>query len=219
VETIPPAEAEVVGLRVLHGPETGGATIAGSGRLPGVEVEIARLIALLDDDSVTVAEDAKAELASLGSVVLAPLAAAVRGLQPYGQLSAIEIFEELAEPAAAPALIGLLASGSSMVREWAAWALHDLGGPDAVVPLNDAYLRHRAEGHDPDHGEAVAHRRALTALGGRAELIPPMTAVLRTGIGNLERVWPVARLVEIIDELAAYGQAVLDTQWHSVRRR
>jgi hypothetical protein len=61
--------------------------------------EIARPIELLDDDSTEVAEDAKAELISMGVEVVQPLAAAVTSLERYGQLSAIEVFEHFGDAA------------------------------------------------------------------------------------------------------------------------
>lgn len=48
--------------------------------------EIARLIGLLDDDSTEIAEDAKAELISIGHKVVEPLSATVGTLDRYGQL-------------------------------------------------------------------------------------------------------------------------------------
>jgi hypothetical protein len=89
--------------------------------------EIARLIELLDDDSTEVAEDAKAELISMGVEVVQPLAAAVTSLERYGQLSAIEVFEHFGDAATGPVLTGLLGSEHETVREWSAWAVAQLG--------------------------------------------------------------------------------------------
>jgi hypothetical protein len=64
--------------------------------------EIERLIGLLDDDSTEIAEDAKAELISLGPGVVGPLAAAVPCLERFGQLSAVEVFEHFGDAEAGP---------------------------------------------------------------------------------------------------------------------
>jgi len=112
--------------------------------------EIARLIGLLDDDSTEIAEDAKAELISIGGEVVQPLVAAVGSLDRYGQLSAIEAFEHFGDAAAGPALIDLLGSEHETVREWSAWAIGELGIREAALMLRAAYRRQRASGAGPD---------------------------------------------------------------------
>jgi hypothetical protein len=65
----------------------------------------------------------------------------------------------------------------------------------------------------------VAIRRALTVLGARQEVLPPLTASLQTSAGGLDRTWPAARLAEVINELADHGQAVLYFQtWARTER-
>lgn len=108
-----------------------------------LDAEIARLIRLLDDDSSAVAEDARAALFSTGAEVVRPLAAAVPSLERFGQLSAIEAFGHLGDPAAGPALIDLLSSENCTVREWSAQAIEQLGVRDAVPALWPAYRRLR----------------------------------------------------------------------------
>lgn len=171
--------------------------------------EIARLIGLLDDDSTEIAEGAKAELISIGGEVVQPLAAAVGSLGRFGQLSAIEVFEGLGDAAAGPALIDLLGSEYETVREWSAWAIAELGVRRAVPALQAAYRRQRLGGNGPDWAEAVALRHALTVLGARQEVLPPLTASLRTAAGSIQRVWPSARLVDVVNDLADHDQAVL----------
>jgi len=178
--------------------------------------EIARLIGLLDDDSTEIAEDAKAELISIGGEVVQPLAAAVGSLDRYGQLSAIEVFEHLGDATAGPALIGLLGSEHETVREWSAWAIAELGVREAVPLLQAAYRRQRVSGDGPDGTEAVAIRHALTVLGARQEVLPLLTASLRTTAGSIERAWPSARLVDVINDLADHDQAVLYFQLWAV---
>src|SRR5688572_8704662 len=102
---------------------------------------------MLDDDSTEVAEEAKAVLMSMGADVVGPLAAAVFSLRRYGQLSAIEIFEQLGGTASGQTLIELLGSGHKTVREWSAYAIATLGVRDAVPALKAAYRRQRASGY------------------------------------------------------------------------
>ncbi|MFF5226165.1 HEAT repeat domain-containing protein [Dactylosporangium sp. NPDC000521] len=178
--------------------------------------EIARLIGLLDDDSTEIAEDAKAALISIGDEVVQPLASAMGSLDRYGQLSAIEVFEHLGDAAAGPALIDLLGSEHETVREWSARAIAELGVREAVPMLQAAYRRQRVSGDGPDWTEAVAVRHALTVLGARQEVLPPLTASLRTAAGSILQAWPSARLVDVVNDLADHGQAVLYFQLWAV---
>ena len=171
--------------------------------------EIERLIGLLDDSSAEVAEDAKAELISMGTEVAEPSAAAVSSLQRYGQLSAIEVFEHLESPAAGPVLIELLGSDHETVREWSAYAVAQLRVQDAVPALRAAYRRQRASGVPPAVSEAVGIRYALTALGARHVVLPPLAASSVASTAGLGQTWPVSRLEDVINELADHQQAVL----------
>jgi HEAT repeat protein len=186
---------------------------------PVVAEEIARLIGLLDDDSADVAEDAKAKLISIGHAVIEPLIAALTSLERYGQLSAIEIFEHCGNAAAGPVLAQLLSSEHGTVREWSALALAQLSIQDAVPALRAAYRRQRVSGDGPDFTEAVAIRHALTVLGARRAVVPPLTASLRAPVTSLDQAWPAERLEEVINELAGYRQAVLYLQVWEVSDR
>ncbi|MFC4065054.1 HEAT repeat domain-containing protein [Actinoplanes subglobosus] len=179
--------------------------------------DLGRLIALLDGETTDIAEGAKYDLIDAGSHVIEPLAAAVGSLEPFGQLSAIEIFEHFGDPTAGPALIGLLDSDACTVREWSADALGRLGVREAVPALRDAYRRQRLTGEPPDWSEPVAIRRALTVLGARREVVPPATAALRADDGSHPDSWPSARLADVIDDLADHDQVVLYFQlWRVV---
>ncbi len=180
-----------------------------------VAEEITRLIGLLDDDSADVAEGAKAELISVGHAVIGPLIAAVPALERYGQLSAIEIFGHAGDVAAGSVLTELLSSEHDTVREWSARALAELGVREAVPALRAACRRQRASGDGPDLTEAAEIRDALTVLGGRRPVVPPLTASLRVPVPGTDpvwRAWPPGRLEEVINELAGYRQAVLCLQ-------
>ena len=181
--------------------------------------EIERLIGMLDDDSTNVAEEAKAELMSMGADVVGPLAAAVFSLQRYGQLSAIEILEHLGGSAAGQSLTDLLGSDHETVREWSAYAVATLGVRDAVPALQAAYRRQRASGYPPDFSEAVGIRYALTALGARSPVIPPLTASWMAPAPGLEQAWPVSRLEDVVNELAEHRQVVLYLQLWEINNR
>ena len=181
----------------------------GEGHCPTVTDEITRLIGLLNDDSIEVVQDAEGELILIGGEVVRPLADAVGSLDAYGQLCAIEIFDHFGDPAAGPALIGLLGSEDDTVRRWSTWSVGELRLQEALPALLAARERLRAEGEPPDGGEAVEVRRALTRLGARREVWPPLTTSLRTTARDLPRAWPSDRLADVVDDLADHDQAVL----------
>ncbi|MEU4830760.1 HEAT repeat domain-containing protein [Streptosporangium sp. NPDC023615] len=172
------------------------------------EEDIARLVELLDDDSDDIAEDAMQELMSIRPGVAGPLTAAVPHMRRYGQLCAIEIFQHLGDAGSAPVLIDLLDSEHETVREWSADALAQMGTEAAVPALQAAYRRLRATGTPPDFTEPVALRRALTVLGARRQVLPPLTASLQVSTGP-DAIWPAARLEEVINDLAEHNQMVL----------
>ncbi|MEU4540326.1 HEAT repeat domain-containing protein [Streptosporangium sp. NPDC023825] len=171
--------------------------------------DIARLVELLDDDSDDIAEGAMQELMAIGPGVAGPLAAAVPRMRRYGQLCAIEIFEHLGDAGSAPVLIGLLDSEHETVREWSADALARMGIEAAVPALRAAYRRLRATGTPPDFTEPVALRRALTVLGARRQVLPPLTASLQVSTGPWDAMWSAARLDAVINDLAEHNQVVL----------
>jgi hypothetical protein len=170
---------------------------------------IAQRVGELDADSTAVAEDAKHTLIAMGPDVLDELITAVPGLGPFGQLSAIEVFTALGDPRPGDVLIDLLDSESPIVRQWAAEALADLEIQRAVPGLRRAYEAFRQRGEAPDDIEGVALRGALSELDARDVVIPPSAAALRRSVENLDPVWPTVHLAEVIEDLAAHGQAVL----------
>ncbi|MFF8725753.1 HEAT repeat domain-containing protein [Streptomyces sp. NPDC015171] len=170
---------------------------------------IAQRVGELDADSSEVAEDAQHELIAMGPEVLDELIAAVPHLGAFGRLCAIEVFTALKDPRPGDVLIGLLDSENATVRQWAAEALADLEIQHAVPDLQRAYEAFRKRGEAPDDSEGEALRRALTDFGAREIVIPPRAAALRASLGNLDPAWPTAQLAEVIEDLAAHGQAVL----------
>ncbi|MFF5606241.1 HEAT repeat domain-containing protein [Streptomyces cellulosae] len=99
---------------------------------------IQRLIQQLDD-STGPSYDARAELILIGSDAIPSIIDGLPSLDRFGQLTAIEVFEEVGDPRCGPALIGLLDSDNPTVREWAAMALASLEIDGAIKPLRRAY--------------------------------------------------------------------------------
>ncbi|WP_406356205.1 hypothetical protein OHB56_27360 [Streptomyces sp. NBC_01635] len=95
---------------------------------------IERLIQQLDD-STGPSYDARAELIGIGSDAIPAIIDGLPSLDDFGQLTAIEVFEEVADPRCGPALIALLGSDDCTVREWAAMALASLRIDGAVEPV------------------------------------------------------------------------------------
>ncbi|MFG2643007.1 HEAT repeat domain-containing protein [Streptomyces sp. NPDC048370] len=105
---------------------------------PPMTTHIEKLIQQLDD-STGPSYDARAELIDIGPDAIPVLIDGLPSLGGFGQLTAIEVFEEVADPRCGPALIALLGSDDSTVREWAAMALASLEIDGAVEPLRRAY--------------------------------------------------------------------------------
>lgn len=174
-----------------------------------METVIAQLVRSLDADSSEVAEEAQYSLIDLGPQVLDQLIEAAPHLTPFGQLCAVEVFSALGDPRPEDALVAMLSSDGPVVRQWAAEALGEIGIQHAVPALRQAYENFRRSGEDLTHSEAMALRRALTELGARTVVLPPGAAALRRQVDHLDPAWPAARLAEVIEELAAHGQATL----------
>lgn len=178
---------------------------------------VAQRVGELDAESSEVAEDAQHALIAMGPEAVNELIAAVPGLGPFGQLCAIEVFTALQDPLPGDVLVGLLDSGNSTVRQWAAEALADLGIQRAVPGLRRAYESFRQRGEAPDDSEGVALRSALSELGARDVVVPPRAAALRRSLEYLDPAWPTVHLAEVIEQLAAHGQAVLYFQVWKVK--
>ncbi|MFE4958743.1 HEAT repeat domain-containing protein [Streptomyces sp. NPDC056653] len=85
--------------------------------------------------------DARAELIWIGSEAIPAVIDGLPALGGFGQLTAIEVFEEVADPRCGPALIGLLDSDNPTVREWAAMTLASLKIEGASEPLRRTATR------------------------------------------------------------------------------
>lgn len=99
---------------------------------------IEALVQQLDgDDDASYA--ACAQLVAIGRDATLTITEGLPTLGSFGRLTAIEVFEEVADPRCGPALIALLDADNPTVREWAAMALASLEIDGAVEPLRRAY--------------------------------------------------------------------------------
>lgn len=176
---------------------------------------IKRLIQQLDD-STGPSYDARAELIDIGSNAIPAIIDGLPSLGGFGQLTAIEVFEEVADPRCGPALIILLRSDDSTVREWAAMALASLKIDGAVDPVRRAYRACLERATPPDWSEPEGIRWALTELGARTPVVPPLTARLRATAADNAPGWPSVHFTEIINDLAGHSQVILYSQFWQV---
>ncbi|MGW6393560.1 HEAT repeat domain-containing protein [Streptomyces sp. NPDC055103] len=176
---------------------------------------IERLIQQLDD-STGPSYDARAELIDIGSDAIPAIIDGLPSLSSFGQLTAIEVFEEVADTRCGPALITLLSSDDSTVREWAAMALASLKIDGAVEPVRRAYRTCLERATPPDWSEPEGIRWALTELGARAPVVPPLTARLRATAADNAPGWPSTHFTEIVNDLADHAQVILYSQFWRV---
>ncbi|MFD0353939.1 HEAT repeat domain-containing protein [Streptomyces sp. NPDC127110] len=176
---------------------------------------IERLIQQLDD-STGPSYDARAELIDIGSDAIPAIIDGLPSLGGFGQLTAIEVFEEVADPRCGPALIALLSSNDPTVREWAAMALASLKIDGAVEPVRHAYRACLERATPPDWSEPDGIRWALTELGARSPVVPPLTVRLRAIAADDAPGWPSAHFTEIINDLADHAQVILYSQFWQV---
>lgn len=160
--------------------------------------------------------DARAELIRIGSEAIPAVIDGLPSLGGFGQLTAIEVFEEVGDPRCGPALIGLLDSDNPTVREWSAMALAALKIDGAIEPLRRAYRACLQRATPPDWTEPGGIRWALTELGARSPVVPPLTASLRAAATDDAPGWPSARFAEIVNDLADHAQVILYSQFWRV---
>jgi hypothetical protein len=120
------------------------------------------------------------------------------------------------DPGCGPALIGLLDSGNPTVREWAAMALASLEIDGVIEPLRRAYHACLERATPPDWTESVGIRWALTELGARSPVVPPLTAHIRATVADDAPGWPSAHFTEIINDLADHAQVIRYSQFWRV---
>lgn len=176
---------------------------------------IERLIQQLDD-STGPSYDARAELIGIGPDAIPAIIDGLPSLDRFGQLTVIEVFEEVADPRCGPALIALLHSDDSTVRERAAMALASLEIDGAIEPVRRAYRACLERATPPDWTEPDGIRWALTELGTRSTVVPSLTARLRTAAGADSPGWPSAHFTAIVNDLADHAQLILYSQFWRV---
>lgn len=171
----------------------------------------ARISELIDDllsPNTNDAEEAQGALIGMGAIVLDPLLARLHELDDFGQLCAIEIVTELKEPRAGAWLITRLGGENSVVREWSAQALGDLGVAEAVPDLKKLLSDRKTAGDPPDWTESVSLRIALTQLGARQQIVPSNLREILIEAANLGSVVRDPDLERALDALAAARQVV-----------
>ncbi|MFE6663443.1 HEAT repeat domain-containing protein [Streptomyces sp. NPDC057697] len=160
--------------------------------------------------------DARAELIWIGADAIPAVINGLPSLGGFGQLTAIEVFEEVGDPRCGPALIGLLDSDNPTVREWAAMALASLKIDGAVEPVRRAYHACLERATPPDWSEPEGIRWALTELGARTPVVPPLSTRLRASTADDAPGWPSTHFTEIINDLADHAQVILYSQFWRV---
>lgn len=176
-------------------------------------MSIEGLLAVMDGDDLNEAEEAMWSLKAHGADALEPLLEAAPRMGRFGQLSAIELLEEIGDTRAGEVLVPMLQSEHDTVRDWAAGAIGRLRVEPAVPQLKRAYAETRRRGTPPDWTEPVSIRHALTALGARREVTPDRVRELRQANAEFGACWRPSDLPELIEELARARQLVLYSMW------
>jgi hypothetical protein len=172
-----------------------------------------KLLADLDHENTITAEEARfALIEHFGAEALEPLIAAAPRFSRFGRLCAIEIFDAIDDPRAAPVLIPWLKSEDDVVRERSAGALGDLGVTDAVPDLLEAWRASKARDTPPDWSEPATLRRALAQLGARDVVLPAAAAELEVDT-PWDHAWPASALPRVFEQLAQARQVVLYFQY------
>ncbi|MFB8140705.1 hypothetical protein [Streptomyces parvus] len=95
-------------------------------------------------------------------------------------------------------------------------ALASLKIDGAVEPVRRAYRACLERATPPDWSEPESIRWALTELGARTPVVPPLTARLRPITAGNAPGWPSAHFTEIINDLAEHAQVNLYSQFWRV---
>ncbi len=173
-----------------------------------VDAELNSLMAALDAPSADEAEEAKYLLIERGPDIVAGLAACLPGLTGPGKVLAVEVFAALGDRTACTGLITLLDEDDDIAREWAAEALGSLGCTDAVPALTALKDRMITARVPPHWTGPVRVRRALTDLGARIPVAPPLTRSLALPKEG-SALWSSAAIPDVVADLAAAQQVVL----------
>lgn len=170
--------------------------------------ELVALVEELGGDDHNAAEEAEWALKQHGSRPLDLLLERAPSFDRFGKLCAIELFEHIGDTRAGVVLIPMLQDADETVREWAARALAVLRVDEAAEPLVAAYEAVKARGTPLDWTEASGLRWALTELGLRTPVLPPLVAERAQQIDPIGQAWPAGDLIEVIEELASAQQLI-----------
>jgi hypothetical protein len=175
------------------------------------------LLADLNNEDTSVAEDAQKSLENRGEEAIKPILSLLPSLDFYGQSCALDLLiswpisllQTQQNPSVVDVLIPLIRSQSSYVREWSTYILGNIGAKEAIPEIEQALKKVKAEGIPLDYTEPVAYRRTLTELGARTEIVPYRMAVQQQNFGNSGSCWPATLLIECIESLSSESQVLL----------
>lgn len=183
------------------------------------DIRLAQLVAKLCVDST--AEDAQFALQDHYGATAAPSVLDVLPtLSDFPRRCAIEFIQnceldELLEVAGASVtsrLIPLLKSEDEVTRCWVAETLGWLGDPLAIPALLEAREAAFRNQVPLDWSEQVNIRWALTSLGARKPVVPPLTAALMQSNASFKQYWPFEAYERLVVDLAAADQVLLYAQ-------
>jgi len=184
------------------------------------DAAIEDLIARMNSDNTTIAQEAQYSLESLGPRAVAPVLRAVSRLGVFGQRCALDLLtswpstlvRDALDPSVEEAVVPLLSSEDGVVRIWAAEALGHAEARGAVPSLRQALERAKRSRVALDDSEPVALRQALTLLGDRRQVTPALLHGLEERVDRLGSCWPAGRLAALIAALAEERQVLLYCQ-------
>lgn len=188
-----------------------------AGRDADATPSIAALLAELNSDDTTIAEEAQYSLERLGDRAVEPVLDALPRLGVFGQRCVLDLLTDwpserirrASRPSVEDAVVPLLASDDAVVREWAAHALRHARSQNAIPSLRQALERAKSACADLAWTEPVALRAALTTLGDRRQVTPATLAESAQEDERLGAHWSADRLTNLLDALASENQVVL----------
>lgn len=180
------------------------------------DLQLSKLVAALCVEST--AQDAQYSLQDHYGVAAVPSVLEVlSALSDFPRRCAIEFIQscpldalrERAGSSVVAAMIPLLKSGDDVTRSWTAETLGWLGDPVAIPALVEAREAAHRDRVPLDSSEQVSLRWALTCLGARTQVVPPLTAALMQRNATFEQCWPADVCERVVEDLAAADQVIL----------
>ena len=176
-----------------------------------------------------VAQDAQDWLVrKYGAAAIPQVLSLMPQLNVFSKRCAVELIQHcrreevqaILDPPVGEALIPFLEDDDPVVREWVADALGWLRERAAVPAIERARERAAKAGVELDWTEAMSYRRALSDLGARQPVEPPLVEKRKLVEPNGWECWPCLDLDKSIEALADAEQAVLFFQvWKRGRLR